>query len=400
MKHEKHTVIIGIGIASQAGRDVLSGVFSYIERGVAWKPRLIQTESELTNASLKAIEEDGVDGYLLSFGNTGEPRDFLINSRKPLVLIGTKREGFFNRNAPTAFVWNDNYAIGSLGAHHFAILGTFNSYGFVHSTNTLCSEPRFRGFADTLSKSRQCILQEFHQDITKSSEDQMIKLEEWIINLPKPAAVMTAADSIALQVLSAAERKGVKIPGQLMVIGVDNDELLVSHSSPPLTSIHPGHFEMGFKAAAELDRLMSAKQKCSVNSTNIQPLRIVERESTKNVKPAALLVSRAKRFINQKYASGITAQDVTKHLGCSRELIDLRFREIEGITLKAELENCRLTEVKRLLKTTSRPISTIAKQCGFKSTSHLTHLFSLRNGLSPLAWRNAHEDDQMQKVPK
>jgi AraC-like DNA-binding protein len=185
-----------------------------------------------------------------------------------------------------------------------------------------------------------------------------------------------------------------------MVIGVDNDELLVSHSSPPLTSIHPGHFEMGFKAAAELDRLMSAKQKCSVNSTNIQPLRIVERESTKNVKPAALLVSRAKRFINQKYASGITAQDVTKYLGCSRELIDLRFREIEGITLKAELENCRLTEVKRLLKTTSRPISTIAKQCGFKSTSHLTHLFSLRNGLSPLAWRNAHEDDQMQKVLK
>lgn len=397
MKYERRTVIVGVQIASQAGREILSGIFSYIEKGAAWKPKLVQTESELTAASLKAMEADGVGGYLLSFGNTGEPRDFLMDSAKPLVLMGTKREGFFDRKAPTAFVWNDNTAIGALGAHHLAALGTFNSYGFVHSTNTLCSEDRFRGFADTLNISKHAIPQEFHQDVAISFEDRMAQLEKWISKLPKPAAVMTAADSIALQVLSAAERSGIKIPGQLMVVGVDNDELLVSHSSPPITSIHPGHFEMGFKAAAELDRLMSAKGKCPICSTNIQPLRIVERESTKNAKPAAMLVRRAKRFINQKYASGITARDVTKYLGCSRELVDLRFREIEGMTLKAELENFRLTEVKRLLETTSRPISTIAKQCGFKSTSSLTHLFTQRNGISPLAWRNTRGDLKMPK---
>ena len=133
----------------------------------------MQTESELTAASLKAMEADGVGGYLLSFGNTGEPRDFLMDSAKPLVLMGTKREGFFDRKAPTAFVWNDNTAIGALGAHHLAALGTFNSYGFVHSTNTLCSEDRFRGFADTLNKA----LKKYTQPVLE--RDFNIKISEF-----------------------------------------------------------------------------------------------------------------------------------------------------------------------------------------------------------------------------
>ena len=148
-----HTVLVGISIAAKAGRDILSGVFSYIESGCAWRPKLVQTEGELTAASLATMEAEGVDGYLLSFGNTGEPREFLMRSSKPLVLIGTEREGFFGRAAPTAFVWNDNAAIGALGARHLASLGTFNSYGFVHSLNVLCTNARFHGFSEAMKRS-------------------------------------------------------------------------------------------------------------------------------------------------------------------------------------------------------------------------------------------------------
>jgi AraC-like DNA-binding protein len=84
---------------------------------------------------------------------------------------------------------------------------------------------------------------------------------------------------------------------------------------------------------------------------------------------------------------GITASDVTAYLGCSRELVDLRFRETEGITLREAIENFRLNEVKRLLKSTNRPISTIARQCGFKSASHLSHLFKHRTGMTPGEWK-------------
>lgn len=389
MKPKIHTVILGIEITHQSGREVLSGVFSYIEKKCApWKTKLIQKEALLTTAELSAMEAEGIDGYLLSFGNTGEARDFLMRSDKPLILMGTEREGFFGRKAPTAFVWNDNAAVGALGARHFESLGVFNSYGFVHSSvNPLCCDARCRGFAEALSESNRNRLHEFRYDYGMTKEEQTLALEVWLEELPKPAAVMTAGDPLAVQVLEASERRRIKVPGQLMVIGINNDELLVSHSSPPLTSVHPGHFEMGFTAAAELDRLISEKKKSKPRATNIPPVRIVERESTKTVKPSVMLVSRAKHYIRRCSAMGITASDVTAYLGCSRELIDLRFRETEGMTLRAAIENFRLNEVKRLLKSTNRPVSTIARQCGFKSASHLSHRFKLRTGMTPGEWK-------------
>ena len=99
-----------------------------------------------------------------------------------------------------------------------------------------------------------------------TKEERTLALETWLEELPKPAAMMTASDPLAVQVLEASERRRIKVPGQLMVIGINNDELLVSHSSPPLTSVHPGHFEMGLTAAAELDRLMSEKKKIQTAS--------------------------------------------------------------------------------------------------------------------------------------
>lgn len=384
------TVIICINIAKKTGREILSGVFSYIENGCKnWRPKLVQTAEELTSASLAAMESGGVDGYLLSFGNTGEPRDFLMRSSKPLVLIGTEREGFLGRSAPTAFVWNDNAAIGALGAKHIVSLGLFNSYGFVHSTNTLCSDMRCHGFVETLRHAGRGNVEEFRPDDATSPEELKKALVNWLTDLPKPAAVMAARDASALQILEAADCGGIKVPGQLMVVGVDNDELLVTHSSPPLTSVQPGHFEMGFKAAEELERLMLARRRTRERTTTIPPQRIVARESTRATPPATKLVERAWNYIRQKAGVGISAADVTTHLGCSRELVDLRFRELEGCTLRAALEGYRLNKVKRLLRTTSRPVSAIAKQCGFKSVGSLSHLFRRRVGISPRDWRAA-----------
>ena len=383
-----HMVIVGVGIGTNAGREILSGVFSFIDRGRAWRPKLVQSVNELNPAALAAMEAGGVDGYLLSFGNEGEPRDFLNRSSKPLVLIGTQRAGFYERAAPTSFVWNDNAAIGAAGARHFASLGTFNSYGFVHVLrHEPYSDARGRGFAAELQRLGRQAPSEYRPIEEIDAAARQAALVEWLKELAKPAAVMVDGDGMALNVLEAAACGGIKIPGQMMVVSVNNDELLVAHSSPPLTSIQPGHYEMGFKAAAELERLMSARRKIAGHTVNVPPQRVVERESTRKAKPAAMLVKRAKEYIRRRSQMGVTAAEVVKFLGCSRELVDLRFREIEGQTLCAAIEGHRLGDVKRLLRTTRRPIATIARQCGFKSASHLSHLFRLRVGVTPCFWR-------------
>ena len=384
------TVIVGINIGSAAGREILSGVFSHIDKGYSWRPKLVQSEGELTEASLAELEAEGVDGYLLSFGNTGEAQKFLFRSARPLVLIGTRRDAFYGRAAPTAFVWNDNEAIGAAGARHLLSLGMLNSYAFVHSRpKEPSSMDRLKGFEKVMRHEGRAMRPAFIPASPWSSTSCEEALSKWLRELPKPAAVMAASDRASMRVLASAARCGIKVPGQLMVVGVDNDELLVSHSSPPLTSVQPGHYEMGFKAAAELERLMSAPRRGRIREISVPPALVAERESTKGVPPAVMLVQRAKRYIRQKLALGISAADVVSYLGCSRELADLRFREIENKTLRATIEDFRMAQAKRLLRTTVRSVAVISRQCGFKSPSHFCHLFRHRVGVTPGAWRTS-----------
>ena len=201
-----------------------------------------------------------------------------------------------------------------------------------------------------------------------------------------------------MHVLAAAEQAGLDVPRQVAVLGVDNDELLTTHCTPPLTSIQPGHFEIGFKAAAELERLMSARRSPSGRSMSVSPSRIVERESTRPTAPGAALVERAKKFILQNMALGITTTDVVAHLGCSRNLADLRYKEIEGMTIRTAIEKIRMDEVRRLLKSTQRPMTAIAKQCGFRSPCHLAHLFRQRFGVSMGRWRESAQGESSRRL--
>ena len=388
MKSHVRNVLATIRIDTSPGRDVLSGVFSFIENGHPWKLKLVQEPVSFTPDTIREAETGGMDGYILSFGGVGETADCLCHSHIPAVFIGTQLQDLKGRNAPTSFVWNDNAAIGAAGAKYLATLGTFNSYAFVHSRNNGgYSEARRTSFAATLRKIGRTVFPTFKIIHPEGSYEDIVAMSEWLTSLPKPAAVMAASDRRALHVLAAADRAKLKIPGQVALIGVDNDEMLVSHSVPPLTSVQPGHFEMGFKAAAELERLMSGRRTASMHVVHIPPNRIVERESTSGVKPAAMLLERAKKFIRQRSSLGITVADVVAHLGCSRELADLRFKEIKGHTVRAEIEAYRMSEVKHLLKSTRRPVKAIAAQCGFKSACHLSHLFRHRFGCSIREWR-------------
>jgi len=50
------------------------------------------------------------------------------------------------------------------------------------------------------------------------------------------------------------------VPEEIAVIGVDNDPLLCSLTTPPLTSVIPNTHRTGYEAARLLDRLMSGER--------------------------------------------------------------------------------------------------------------------------------------------
>jgi AraC-like DNA-binding protein len=81
---------------------------------------------------------------------------------------------------------------------------------------------------------------------------------------------------------------------------------------------------------------------------------------------------------------------VIKHLGCSRKLANLRFREIAGTTILKAITARRMAELKRLLRETNLPINKVAARSGFTCIKRLERLFKSEEGISMHEWR--HQD--------
>lgn len=178
------------------------------------------------------------------------------------------------------------------------------------------------------------------------------------------------------------------MPRQMAILGTDNDEFLVRHSDPPISSILPDHEKMGFRAASELLKFIRTRRASrTAPMIHIPPVTVVERASTKAVLPATALVARTKAYIAAHACERITVMDIVGHLGVSRSLAEIRFQQLEGKTIRRAIETRRLDEATKLLKTTSLSVKEIARRCGFSGQNRLSHVFKARFGLAPEHYR-------------
>ncbi len=79
--------------------------------------------------------------------------------------------------------------------------------------------------------------------------------EELLGRQPAPTAIFCLSDAAAAGVIAAAHARGVKVPGQLSVVGCA-DDYCGHFTTPALTTLHLPAEEMGAKAVPEIDRLV------------------------------------------------------------------------------------------------------------------------------------------------
>ena len=126
-------------------------------------------------------------------------------------------------------------------------------------------------------------------------------------------------------------------------------------------------------------------------------VRLVERASTKPLPPATRLVDHALAFIDENYRTPITPRDVARHLGVSRRLIDLRFRQLQHATLLATITERRLAALCKMLKEENGPLRDLIAACGFSSAVRAAHLFKEHYGISMSAYRKENASDKKGK---
>ncbi len=328
-------VIIEILLSSATGRNRLQGVFNFLRGRCDWDIRLPQTQEEFE----KALSEP-VDGIIVSRAYSDALLRTLENMETPVVFMDVDRRERRVFRAIDVTVANDNGGIGlAAGAYLFG-LGKFRSYGYVPSAEPKwwCDRRR-RGFA------------------------------------------------VALE---ACRRVRVRVPDQVAILGVDNDELICQIARPELSSIRPDTEGEGFEAAKALHALMCGAGKAGRRTILKRHLGIVERASTRPPPPAAHLVQSALDYIARNAVKGITSDDVAKRVGCSRRLLELRFAEFHTESVHAALVRTRLAAVCRELALSDRKFIHIARECGFKNAAVLKNLFRKTYGMSMRDYRKRH----------
>ena len=74
----------------------------------------------------------------------------------------------------------------------------------------------------------------------------------------------------------------------------------------------------------------------------VKPLEVIERDTTKIIPPAGFIVREALAFIRSNANKGISVDDVVKHIGVSRWLLYLRFRQMHGKSIHGTILDTRL----------------------------------------------------------
>ena len=315
-------IVLLMRLSMRSGRDILHGFSSYVQRErCRWRLHVFNSDHDRLSDYLGGAMVSGMGG-VVAHGMVRPVHDLLAEIRAPLVRLGARFPGS-DGAGPTAYVYGNEMAIGRIGAAHLEAQGSFRAMGFVGADYCPARAEAFRA-----------ALASAHGDVRIyrpriQGNAGVAALADWLGALPRPAAVMAAWDDVALRVLEASERAGLRVPRDIAVLGVDNDELLCETSLPTLSSIDVDHVRMGSLAADSLSRMLANPSQPVPD--RLAPARgVVERQSTHSVSPSQALVKRAVSFIRYNATRGIAATDVAAHLGASRSLVDGAFRKGTG----------------------------------------------------------------------
>ena len=123
-------------------------------------------------------------------------------------------------------------------------------------------------------------------------------------------------------------------------------------------------------------------------------------EALKTVEGNSDILTNVKKYIAEHFREDIDRNDIAQVAYITPNYLSKRFRQDTGLSLRDYINKLRVKESKRLLLTTTMPVSTIAMEVGFGNISYFSTVFRKYTGTSPIEWRDnpsvrkEQEDDE------
>ncbi|TDE14398.1 DNA-binding transcriptional regulator [Jiangella asiatica] len=375
MSETRHVALL-VETSNAYARGLLVGVKKYVEEHPHWSMYLAEHSRHETDFSW--LEGWHGDGVLARIENEETAR-FIRRLGLPTVDLSAARL------APELpGVETDDGTIALWAVEHFAERGLRN-FAFCGDERFGWSVKRSEWFAEEV-RGRGSTPHEFRMKPSGMRAADRELLAAWLTALPKPVGVLACYDIAGQEVLEACKIADLAVPDSVAVIGVDNDELIGSLTTPPLSSIEPNTTRTGYLAAKLLDLMMEGHT-LAPGLRLIEPTRIVARQSSDILAVDDPLVAAALRFIRDRSDQNLAVGAVLRHVGLSRRALDLRFARMLGRTVHGEIVRVRMGHVAELLSSTDWTLQQIAERLDFSHSEYMSVVFKKYTGMSPGQYR-------------
>lgn len=300
----------------------------------------------------------------------------------PTVIMGTPPR---NYEGKSHFVTHDSAATAALAAKELLSLG-YQDYAFAGAING-------EGWSSARQKCFERCLRLHEKGCrvftpNRTDETDTIALQRhlraWIGALPRPCALFAANDIIGRAVLDAAAAIGLRVPQDLAVCSVDNDEQICLSTTPTMTSIEPDYIRGGHLAGVLFKEIFdNPRRKVSRAPVLFGPVTVRRRGSTRILGRRDKTVNDALDYIRENFNRGIDVRDVAKLFPCSRRMAEIRFKKITGNTILAEILFARLEFAQSLLRRPGLSLEAVASLSGWKTYSVFRKYYLKATGQTP-----------------
>lgn len=277
---------------------------------------------------------------------------------------------------------------GRMAADFFLQKG-FRNFAFYGYENVVWSEGRCAGFRDRVAEAG--FGTRYFENQTQPIESlwyyDVSSVSEWLLSLPRPVALMTCDDNVANKIMEICRVQGIRIPEEIAVLGVDNDEITCNLSDPPLSSVECNVSRAGYEAAVLIQRLLDDPSS-GCEDIYIEPTTIVGRLSTDIFATADPAILAALKYIHVNLSNKLLVSDIVKQVPLSRRLLEIRFKAVTGWSVYRYIMNHRMDRFcQLLLSDETAPIAELAQQAGLSDANNLSRMFRAYKNCTPMEYR-------------
>lgn len=379
-------------IATESGRGYLRGIAKYNRINGGWALCRDTFYNRYLSKDLQ-FEEFAIENYDGIIANITSPHEFeylkKFTSRGIPAIVST----YFKEQFPNlTHIFTDNFKVGRLAADYFLEKG-FENFAYCGLSSIYWSNERKNGFKSVLDNSERIISFNEYENYQSEQKhhEEFLRLIDWLQELPKPVAMMVCNDDRGQDILAACRIAKIHVPEQIAIVGVDDDEMVCELSTPSLSSVKLNIEKAGFEAAQLLDSVLNGKVALPCDEIIVDPVKVVERQSSDSYGVSDDDVNIALSYIRQNVKNAIQVVDVVESTSLSRRALERRFKTILGRTILDEIRRVRSDKIAQLLIETNMSVMQIALYMNFNGIENVSRYFQQKYNMTPLAFRKKHK---------